>query len=115
MNNLALAIPGLSQHRTQVRAPYYSFSEAKNQVDRVMAVIGDDIPDDLMEWLKVKHPDQLQMVMNAWREIEVCDQNRDMAGVKAACTDMIVALRRGGQMHNAAPVLVEQQGGLFNG
>lgn len=109
---LMQTIPGLQQHRKPSRGPRpdnYDWQQAKAAVDRVFLMMGADIPDDLLDWLHIKAPEQYERVMAPWREIEVCDQNRDLAGVKNACAAMVDALQRGVRLYNSAPAVVREQ------
>lgn len=108
---LMQSIPGLQQHRRSSRAAVDVFDgrAARDAVDRVMAWMRDSAPEELLEWLMVNHPDQLSKVMAPWREIDVCAGNRDLAGVKRACAEMIDALQRGVRLYNSAPVPVREE------
>ncbi len=112
---LSSAIPGLSLHRErpQSRAPQYAHREARQCIDQLFFWMEDSVPEDLLEWLQVHDPDQLAKVMAPWREIDVCDKNQDLAGVKSACAAMVSAMQQGLRLYNAAPVQVGDQANLF--
>lgn len=109
MSSLAQKIPGLQQHRSQVRAPQYPHSEAKHLVDRVLFWMADNVPNNQPDWLQEHEHDQHKKIMKQWKEIDICDQNQDIAGVKAACAAMVLEMQRGVAMRNQAPVVVDAQ------
>lgn len=108
---LMQSIPGLQQHRRPSRAPadFFDGRAAQDAVDRVMSWMRDSAPEELLEWLTDNHPDQLNKIMTPWREIDVCAENRDLAGVKRACAEMIDALQRGVRLYNSAPFPVRDE------
>lgn len=108
---LMQTIPGLQQHRKPSRGPAdrYDGREARAAVVRLLAWMRDSAPDELLEWLTLNNPDQLQKIMTPWREIDVCAENRDLAGVKRACAEMIDALQRGVRLYNSVPVPVHDE------
>jgi len=113
MGSLAATIPGLAQHRAKPSQQPYSWQDAKRHIDQALHWAQDSIPDDLLEWLSVHDAEQFGRVMAAWHEIEVCDQNQDLAGVRSACSGMVLAMQQGLRLYNASPAPREQQAALF--
>jgi len=104
MGSLAATIPGLQKHRTQVRAPQFCPNEAKRHSDQVFFWMKDNLPEDLLAWLRANNTEQFNRVMNASKQIDICAQNQDMPGVKTACSDMVRAMQLGLRLYNQTPV-----------